>query len=154
MPMYGEKKLEEFLGSIDARFPLSPIRGGRRKGVCYLSSIWKDRSQPVRDIISLFIVDSGVPPRLISLSFFAGSPDRKMRAPHGEHVSISSTCVTRRCTFIYVEKFRPIHFKTGGGEIGSEEKCSDKHLPLFPNKRIFLFSVENTLFLGARIKSS
>lgn len=82
------------------------------------------------------------------------TPDRKMRAPHGEHVSISSTCVTRWCTFIYVEKFRPIHFKTGGGEIGSEEKCSDKHLPLFPNKRIFLFSVENTLFLGARIKSS
>lgn len=71
MPMYGEKKLEEFLGSIDARFPLSPIRGERRRGVCYLSSIWKDRSQPVRDIISLFIVDSGVPPRLISLSFFA-----------------------------------------------------------------------------------
>lgn len=138
----------------DFRCRRSGERGGRRKGL--LSLIYLEGSFATCSRYNFAIYSGQWRAATINISILLcrspPTPDRKMRAPHGEHVSISSTCVTRRCTFIYVEKFRPIHFKTG--EIGSEEKCSDKHLPLFPNKRIFLFSVENTLFLGARIKSS
>lgn len=135
----GRKKPEEFLGSIDARFPLSPIRGGGGGlSLIYLEG-W---SQPVRDIISLFIVDS-VPPRLISLSFFAGSrpwaPDRKMRSSWGTRIYLVDVC---HGIHLYTEKSFVLYILKRRRRMVESEKCLDKHLPFSETVPKQIFSVD------------
>lgn len=133
-----------------ARFPLSPIRGA----ISHLSRIGS--SQPVRDIISLFIVDS-VPPRLISLSFFAGprpwARDRKMCSSWGTRIYLVDVChgihlYTEKSFVLYILKRRRRRRRM----FESPRKNSSINISLF------LFETVSTNILRplffARIKSS